>query len=98
VTSDGGAGRAEQLWAAYLDAVEHSARAVERTALEQAVPVVTLLPWPDAPLPAALEPRRREVLAMLGAAQEVVLTSRNRTAAALRALPRPAGVRHSGYG
>jgi hypothetical protein len=97
VTPDAGARRAEQLWAAYLDAVEDSARAVERTAPEQAVPVVTPLPPPDAPWPAALEPRRREVLATLAAAQQAVLTHRNRTAAALRALHRPAGIRHSGY-
>jgi hypothetical protein len=87
---------AEEIWAAYLDAVEHAARAVERQALQRGVPVLTPLPLPDAPWPATLEPRRRAVLEALEAAQETIRDCRDRTAGALAALPRPRRAR-GGY-
>jgi hypothetical protein len=80
---------AEERWAAYLDAVEHAARDVEREALREGVPVLTPLPLPEAPWPATLESRRREVLKALETAQE--------TTAVLAALPRPTR-RRKGYG
>jgi hypothetical protein len=88
---------AEEVWGAYLDAVEHAARAVERQALQQGLPVLSPLPLPDAPWPAALEPRRREVLDALEAAQETVRGCRDRTAGALATLPRRNPHRRGGY-
>ena len=91
MTSSEGARAAEGQWAAYLDAVEDAAHAVERQALEHGVRVLTPLPQPDAAWPAALEHRRREVLETLAAVQETIRERRARTAAALAALPRPRG-------
>ncbi|MGZ4611896.1 MAG: hypothetical protein ACXV1K_01785 [Kineosporiaceae bacterium] len=89
---------AEELWGAYLDAVEQAARAVERQAVETGNPVLTPLPQPQAAWPAALEPRRREVLATLAAAEETVRRCRDDTATALAALRRPTVRLRAGYG
>jgi hypothetical protein len=86
-----------QLWAAYLDAVEEAARCVERQVLGRQQPVLTQLPQPAAPWPAALETRRREVLAILASATATVERCRAETGAALAALARPPARPVAGY-
>lgn len=95
--------RPTQGWPAYLDAVEAGARAVERLALDPAADPATLaarLPVPPAPpgspWPAALEPRRKEVLAVLAAATTTVERRRDAAAASLAALAGRTPPRRSG--
>jgi hypothetical protein len=97
VTSPGDQDPAAQLWSAYLDAVEDAARAVEEQTQRHGAPVLPPLKRPDTPWPAALEPRRRDVLATLASVQATVEDRRDRTAAALASLPRRMG-RGVGYG
>jgi len=87
----------EELWGAYLDALEQAARDVERQAVDSGTPTVSALSRPGAPWPAALEPRRREVLATLASAEATLRRCRDHAAAALAALPRPVRTR-AGYG
>jgi hypothetical protein len=83
-------------WAAYLDAVEAAARhltrqvldpAADAGALAEAVPA--LVPQPPGPWPAALEPRRRQVLAALTEAAATAERRRDAARAQLDALARP---------
>jgi hypothetical protein len=77
---------AERVWSAWLDTVETAARAVEQQALDREAPELAVLPMPGVPWPAALEGRRREVLAALAAATATVERCRDETGAALARL------------
>lgn len=92
--ADAGIGAdAEQLWAAYLDAVEASADAIARQAVDRSASGTRDLappPLPSAPWPPSLEGRRREVMAALVRATSTVERCRDQAAVALHALGRPA--------
>jgi hypothetical protein len=90
----------EQEWAAYLDAVEASARNIARQAIDRGAPDAADLvppPLPSVPWPASLEERRREVMAGLAAATVTVQRCRDDAARTLGALARPSGRHPHGY-
>jgi hypothetical protein len=90
----------EQQWAAYLDAIEASARAIARQAVDRRPPEPGhLVPpaLPAVPWPAGLEERRQEVMASLVAATATVQACRDDAAKALSGLPRPGNRRTAGY-
>ena len=91
---------AEQEWNAYLDAVEASARTIARQAVDRCPPQpgdLVAPAQPTGPWPAALEPRRREVMASLATATATVQRCRDAAAQALTALARPAARPPHGY-
>jgi hypothetical protein len=90
----------EEQWGAYLDAVEASARAIARQAVDRRPPEAgDLVPpsLPVAPWPVSLDARRGEVMESLAAATETVQRCRDDAARALAALPRPTGRHAHGY-
>ena len=90
----------EEQWRAYLDAVEASARAIARQAVDRRPPDAYDLvapSLPDGPWPASLEDRRREVMESLAAATATVQRCRDDAARALGALARPSGRHAHGY-
>ncbi|HYJ75297.1 MAG TPA: hypothetical protein VEV65_06830 [Kineosporiaceae bacterium] len=90
----------EEQWAAYLDAVEASARSIARQAVDRDVPEASeLVPpsLPAAPWPASLDDRRREVMESLAAATATVQRCRDEAARTLTALARPTGRHAYGY-
>ena len=83
-------------WTAYLDAVETAAHHLTRQVLDPAADpaalvaaVPALVPQPAGPWPAALEPRRRQVLAALAEATATAQHRRDAARAQLAALGRP---------
>jgi hypothetical protein len=94
------AGTAEAQWGAYLDAVEASAHAIARQAVDRRPPeAADLVPpsLPVAPWPASLDARRREVMDSLAAATATVQRCRDEAARTLTALARPTGRHAHGY-
>jgi hypothetical protein len=90
----------EQQWSAYLDAVEASARSIARQAVDRCPPQAGDLvapAQPTAPWPAALEPRRREVMASLASATATVQACRDEAGQTLTGLARPGGRALHGY-
>jgi hypothetical protein len=90
----------EEQWGAYLDAVEASARAIARQAVDRRPPEAgDLVPpsLPVVPWPATLDARRGEVMESLAAATATVQACRDEAARALTALPRPTGRHAHGY-
>jgi hypothetical protein len=95
-----GARTAEEQWGAYLDAVEASARAIARQAVDRRPPEAgDLVPpaLPTVPWPASLDARRREVMESLTAATATVQRCRDDAARTLTALARPTGRHARGY-
>jgi hypothetical protein len=91
---------AEQQWSAYLDAIEASARSIARQAVDRRPPEpgdLVAPAQPSVPWPAALEARRREVMASLAAATATVQRCRDEAAHTLSALARPGGRAAHGY-
>lgn len=90
----------EEEWGAYLDAVESSARAIARQAVDRRPPEAADLvapPLPTAPWPESLDGRRREVMACLADATTTVQRCRDEAARTLGALARPATRSGHGY-
>jgi hypothetical protein len=90
----------EQQWGAYLDAVEASARAIARQAVDRLAPeAADLVPpsLPAVPWPASLDARRRQVMDSLAAATATVQRCRDEAGRALAALGRPTGRHAYGY-
>jgi hypothetical protein len=90
----------EEQWRAYLDAVEASARAIARQAVDRRTPeAAELVPpsLPAAPWPASLDARRHEVMESLAAATATVQRCRDEAASTLAALARPTGRHAHGY-
>jgi hypothetical protein len=95
-----GASSPEEQWGAYLDAVQASALAIARQAVDGRPPeAADLIPpsLPAVPWPTSLDARRGEVMEHLAAATATVQRCRDEAGRALTALARPAGRHAHGY-